>query len=351
MSKTNLKAQDKRDLYFESGGLCALCCTQLDYDKFSRSDINVKEYAHIIGDREGGTRGSAESKKYARNINNIILLCPTCHTRVDKDKALEFYTVEKLHDIKNKHKQRVREQLSALQNEHALVVKYTSKIGIIQPIITHEQINEAVRSANLIAPQYPIDLNPNNTAFHDDTDQFWESEWNQLQEKFKQDISVLKEQRKSEKMLLFAIAPIPLLIRLGMLFGDIADVDVFQKHREPDTWAWLDDASQIEYEISAPTTKCSTVAVKLSLSDSITDDRIQKVLGKDISIWNITHQNPNNDYIKNRKHLSALREKYRELFPPHKRIPWTRHDHSCISSLPCFSRGGIWQGIYAKSRC
>lgn len=314
MSKTNLNTRDKWELYFKCGGLCSLCCDSLDYDKFSRSAINVKEYAHIIADSEEGTRGSAESRKYAGDIDNIILLCPTCHTKVDKDKSLEFFSVEKLQNIKNSHEQRVREQLSALQNEHALVAKYTSKIGDNQPTITNEKINEAVRTAGLIAPRYPIDLNPNNTAFYDNLSHFWASEWAQLQEKFRQEIYVLREQRRSEKILLFAIAPIPLLIRLGILFGDITEVEVFQKHREPDTWAWLDDDSQIAYEITTPTTKSPTVAVKLSLSDNISDDRIQNVLGNDISIWNITHQNPNNDYIKNREHLAALREKYRELF-------------------------------------
>lgn len=314
MSKTNLKTQDKWELYFKCGGLCSLCCELLDYDKFSRSEINVKEYAHIIADSEEGTRGSAESKKYAGDIDNIILLCPTCHTKVDKDKPPAFYTVGKLHSIKNNHEQRVREQLSTLQNEHALVVKYTAKVGGNQPTITNEKINEAVRTAGLIAPRYPIDLNPNNTAFYDDRCQFWASEWAQLQERFRQEINILKEQSRSEKILLFAIAPIPLLIRLGMLFGDITEVDVFQKHREPDTWAWLEDDSQIEYEITKPTTKFPTVAVKLSLSDNITDDRIQDIIGNDVSIWSITHKNPNNDYIKSREHLATLRRKYRELF-------------------------------------
>jgi 5-methylcytosine-specific restriction endonuclease McrA len=314
MSKTNLKIRDKWELYFKCGGLCSLCCDPLDYDKFSRSEINVSEYAHIIADSEEGTRGSSESKKNAGDIDNIILLCPTCHTKVDKDNPPEFYTVERLHIIKNNHEQKVREQLSTLKNEHAMVVKYTSKIGNYQPTITDININEAVRSAGLITPRYPIDLNPNNTAFYDDIGQFWASEWAQLQEKFRQEINVLREQKKSEKILLFAIAPIPLLIRLGMLFGDITEVDVFQKHRESDTWAWLDGDSQIGYEITIPTTKFSTVAVKLSLSDNITDDRIQNVLGNDISIWNITHQNPNNDYIKSREDLATLRGKYRELF-------------------------------------
>ena len=314
MSKTNLKSNDKWMLYYESGGLCSLCCESLDYDKFSRSNIDVKEYAHIIADSEHGARGRATSAKYAGDIDNIILLCPTCHTKVDKDNKPEYYTIEKLHGIKDNHKQRVQEQLSALKNKQALVVRYTSKIGETQPTIALDKINDTVRHEGLIAPRYPIDLNPNNTAFYDDGSQFWTNEWAQLQEKFNQEIKALKERGREEKLLLFSIAPIPLLIRLGMLFGDITEVDIFQKHREPDTWAWLDDDSQIDYQITTPMIKASTVAVKLSLSDNITDDRVQSVLGDNVSIWNITHQNPNNDYIKNRNHLATLRDKYRELF-------------------------------------
>ena len=314
MSKTNLKTQDKWELYFRSGGLCSLCCHSLDYDKFSRSKISVKEYAHVIADSEDGTRGSSESAQYAGNIDNIILLCPTCHTRVDKDTTLEYYTVEHLHSVKNAHEQRVREQLDSLKNEQALVVRYVAKIGETQPTIPQNKIDEAVKATGLLAPRYPIDLNPNNTAYCDDKAKYWASEWEQLQERFRQEIRSLKEQRKDEIFLLFAIAPIPLIIRLGMLFGDLTEVEVFQKHREPDTWHWLDDGFALEYKITQPSNQASTVAVKLSLSDNITDDRVKKVLGDDVAIWNITHQNPNNDYIKSKEHLSVLRGKYRELF-------------------------------------
>jgi hypothetical protein len=314
MSKTNLRSHDKWTLYFKTGGLCSLCCETLGYDIFSRQNIDIKEYAHIIADSEDGTRGCAASAKYAGDINNIILLCPTCHTRVDKDKVPEYYTVEKLHSIKDCHEQRVREQLASLKNKQALIFKYTAKIGETQPTIAQEKIDEAVRATGLIASRYPIDLNPNNNAFYDDKIQYWVGEWEQLQEKFRQEIRTSREQRNNEKFLLFAIAPIPLLIRLGMLFGDLTDVDVFQKHREPDTWAWFDDNTHIDYAITPPTVKYSMVAVKLSLSDNITDDRIHRVFGTDVSIWNVTHQNPSNDFIRSPKHLALLREKYRELF-------------------------------------
>jgi hypothetical protein len=66
--------------------------------------------------------------------------------------------------------------------------------------------------------------------------------------------------------------------------------------------------------IITPSVKAAQVAVKLSLSDSITDDRVQSILGMDTAIWNVTHQNPNNDFIKNRAHLADLRNTFRTLF-------------------------------------
>ena len=69
ISKTNLKATDKRALFFDNGGLCSICCERLDYDEFSRERINVSEYAHIIGDSEQGPRGDKNlSKLYAGDI-------------------------------------------------------------------------------------------------------------------------------------------------------------------------------------------------------------------------------------------------------------------------------------------
>jgi hypothetical protein len=314
VSKTKLKMNDRWALFYKAGGRCSLCCESLDYDIFSRSNIHVKEYAHIIADSEAGARGGSLSKQSAGDIENFIVLCPKCHTVVDNEKPLAYYTVDRLRKIKADHEQRVQDQLSALKNKVALVVKYTAKIGENHPTILMDQLNEAVRKSKFIAQRHPIDLNPNFTAFSDNQDKFWDSEWSQLQENFKLRITEEKAQHSGYMFLLFAIAPIPLLIRLGILFGDISNVKVFQKRREPDTWTWLDKGSRINYTITRPSVKFPQVAVKLSLSDNITDDRIQKVLGMNTSIWNITHQNPHNDFIKSRRDLEALRKNYRTLF-------------------------------------
>jgi hypothetical protein len=50
----------------------------------------------------------------------------------------------------------------------------------------------------------------------------------------------------------------------------------------------------------------------LSISAHISDDDIFRVLGKDISIWKVTINNPNNDCVRNKNHLSVFRAIFRK---------------------------------------
>ena len=62
MSKTRLSTADKNKLFFESGGLCALCRSSISYDRISRKNVRTDEYAHIIADSPDGPRGDETSR-------------------------------------------------------------------------------------------------------------------------------------------------------------------------------------------------------------------------------------------------------------------------------------------------
>ena len=313
MSKTNLKMEDKVSLFFECGGRCCLCCIDLSYDKFSRSRVNVEEYAHIIGDKENGPRGDIKkSKLYNGDINNIILLCPTCHTKVDKN--IQYYTECKLHTIKSKHIRRVKQVLDSLKYAEARIIKYSSPVGNKYIPIDEDKINDAVRESKFITDELPIDLNPNNNVLTDTNEKFWEFECTQLEQNFKNRIVPLQNRGEQKPFLLFAIATQPLLVYLGTLMNDTMDVKTFQKRREPDTWTWDKKICEQQFTIIPPIEKHKIVAVNLSLSDDISNDRITEILGNEVSIWKITHNNQHNDFIKNKNQLENLRNKYREFF-------------------------------------
>lgn len=58
--------------------------------------------AHIIGQKEDGPRGEDELPLNERDeFENIILLCPTCHTMVDKNS--DIYPKETLLQWKKNH--------------------------------------------------------------------------------------------------------------------------------------------------------------------------------------------------------------------------------------------------------
>jgi hypothetical protein len=51
----------------------------------------------------------------------------------------------------------------------------------------------------------------------------------------------------------------------------------------------------------------------LSLSASITSDRIESVLGPGVSIWTVTIPKPHNDFVKSREQLASFRSLVRPL--------------------------------------
>ena len=89
-----------KKLYGLSAGRCNICKTGV-FD----NHVHVGEMAHIIAKSTKGPRGE-ESLSCGRNsYDNLILLCANHHLEVDQNS--EFYTVEKLHQIKAEHEQNI----------------------------------------------------------------------------------------------------------------------------------------------------------------------------------------------------------------------------------------------------
>ncbi len=104
----SIEAKTKRLLLARSGGFCGNpnCNTDL-YPLFeSREITNVEELAHIIGQSEDGPRGDDDLPLEERDdYENIILLCPTCHTKVDK--FPHIYPVATVRNWKQTHEERI----------------------------------------------------------------------------------------------------------------------------------------------------------------------------------------------------------------------------------------------------
>ncbi|TAJ44083.1 HNH endonuclease [Methanofollis fontis] len=108
-------------LAFRSGDTCAMpgCNCKLTPDSDSGYPINVGEAAHIAGEHNGDGKKKRSARydpsmtdEQRNHYNNLIYLCSTCHTTIDAIPHGEnAYPVERLHKIKAKHEEKVRQAM------------------------------------------------------------------------------------------------------------------------------------------------------------------------------------------------------------------------------------------------
>jgi len=110
MSRKKISQPDMKILWGRSGSKCAICKTDLIQEKKEGSGYPIGEMAHIEDENPTSTRYNHEMMDDERNkYDNLILLCPKCHTIINKDH--QKYTVEKLKQIKKGHEKWVEESL------------------------------------------------------------------------------------------------------------------------------------------------------------------------------------------------------------------------------------------------
>lgn len=76
-------------------------CNTALFQLFSSGKINsIEELAHVIAKSSGGPRGKAEITD-RDSYENIIILCPNCHTKIDKNP--DEYSEDDIYRWKKEH--------------------------------------------------------------------------------------------------------------------------------------------------------------------------------------------------------------------------------------------------------
>ncbi|XMA23574.1 SAVED domain-containing protein (plasmid) [Bacillus bombysepticus] len=315
MSVSSIPMDVRYRLWGKAAGRCQYrgCNTPLWIDELTKAEFNQAYLAHIIADKPDGPRGDAElSLVLNKDISNIMLLCDVHHRLIDK-KDVEGHPVELLKEMKREHEERIKLITEMDTDRKTHVVLFGTNIGEHNSPLNKDSIYPALKAEKRYpAREEPIALNLDNSLFKDDDDFFWQVETLNLQKQFKEKIEPILSE-KIQHFSLFGIAPQPLLIELGKLFSDIPVVDTFQRQREPEpSWEWSEGIESI-YSVKEPEKIQEKVALIISLSSTINNERIVSVLGDDISIWTLTIDNPNNDFLKSKKQLSEFRRIFRKL--------------------------------------
>lgn len=152
--------KDIKILWGRSGNRCAICKTKLSQDKQAvTASFALGEMAHIVGEKEGAARGKSPLTEAERNsYHNLILLCPTHHTEIDKNE--DDWPIERLHLVKSQHELWVEETLAETA-DLKIVARQAVCAAIIDEAVDKCKLKEWKNWTSFALapdPQWPADL-------------------------------------------------------------------------------------------------------------------------------------------------------------------------------------------------
>lgn len=312
-----IKREVERELWGRASARCEFSdCNRLLYKSpVTQESVNLAEMAHVYSFSKAGPRGwgiFTRMPSALNNVGNLMLVCHDCHKKIDQDKKGERYSADLLKKWKAEHEARVRVATGISANKKSHIILYGSRIG---------DENSPLQTAIAFDAMFP-DWNPADdrsvnlsmqSALDDSTQEFWITEAVHLQKEFDRHIRVRVSEAQPNHFSVFALASQPLLILLGSLFTDKVPAVIYQPHREPKTWKWQPHPDGFHFQINEPEDKSGIPALVISLSAKIGLERIESVLGEKVSLWEVTIEQPHNDFLRSEAQLSMFRESMRKL--------------------------------------
>lgn len=329
MSHTTIPPIVKLALVGRAGGRCQYrgCNKRLDTDDLTQVLGKFSHFAHIVADRPKGPRGDTVlSQKLAGDISNIMLLCFNCHRRIDVEEK-DQHSAELLREMKRDHEDRIQNLLEIQTATKAKLLIVKANIGGREVGVSWEEARRAVLPDYPLPGPLPVDLT--KSALRDHEERFWDHNADEIVRQVEVHLRPGLDVGTPTNLAVFALAPIPLLMVLGKAVGDINSVQVFQKFRSPDTWAWQSSplAPNHGFHLDRGLPEGSKhVALVLNVSGTIHDDEVAStVTNEAFSMWTIRATAPQPDFVRTRDQLSVFRGLFRQALTDIRQV----HGHDC----------------------
>lgn len=311
--------QTQRELWARAAGRCEFRgCNKLLYkDELTQTRSNLAIISHIIGFSADGPRGDpVRSPQLAQDIKNLMLTC-RAHGKIIDDKAREVeYPEHVLQEFKREHEQRIRLLTESKDDAQTHVLLVQASIGQRDVYINE---TDAFRA---ILPKYPAEeratlIDLSGLMLHPGHEDVFRWLADNITERTRPLLTRQGGQARIKSLSVFALAPVPLLIHLGHILGDIEHVDLYQRHRISQNWTWSTEEEAGEfYDVLQPD-GCDNddrpIALLLSVSDSIRHDYVTARLGDGTLIYEIRGKEPSQDFLRSRKRLELFGYEARKL--------------------------------------
>ena len=306
-----------RILCGKAAGMCQFdgCDKRLFYDAVTLSQFYTAYVAHIVASSPKGVRGDpVRSHQLSDKLENLMLMCDTHHKLIDDSKTgARAYPEAKLLEMKKQHEEKLDTICKLMAIPETEIVTFASPIKGTTPVsVDYKLAANAVlpsRKPSSLFERFAVDI---KSVHAYKSGEYWDDVSKQLKEECFQ-IKRFVERHANAHLSVFPIGPIPLLIKLGETLGDKINIDIYQKTRTPDTWAWQSDMITNEFTLGERTTDNeSRIALILALTSDISEDRIMAINNFG-TIYKIKAQRNDVDSIKSSADLSEFWHLYQSV--------------------------------------
>jgi hypothetical protein len=275
-------------LFVRAGGRCEFdgCLRYLVEHPVTLTEGNFAQVAHIVAFRIEGPRGRARSRpRNIHSLQNLMLLCPQCHKLIDDHP--QDYTRHTLSEYKRRHEKWIKQATGLSPEKKTALLVFTAPIGKQTVSISYDHMPEAV------APRYPIsreglDIDLTNLLAESSavTAVAKQNIVDRLARYFEPD----GEWQRTGHVSLFALGPMPLLIFLGSQLSNKVSTDLYQRHRDSESWTWKKSGRPVKYKFQALQTGSdkNKVALLLCLSGCGPRENLPGQIDATYSVYEIT---------------------------------------------------------------
>ncbi len=226
---------------------------------------------------------TASANEDLESEENLLLCCHDCHRIIDDEDHIEFFTVEKLRELKAAQEHRVEMVTAEGLLTRTAVLRVGSSVRGSTTRASRQEVAGALFARNylgLVESQYSGDF----TCWLDgvETDP---SYWASARAKINRTLAVVAqsvEQGDVSHVSVFAIAPVPVLVLLGAHLDDKVGTTLWEKQRGFG-WGWQDDQPPVGFrfdEEDAAHARATTddVVLVCSVSAEVNSDRLPPTL-------------------------------------------------------------------------
>lgn len=280
--RTAVPESTRLRLWAKAAGRCVLCATYLlDNTDWFWHAIPNGQIAHIVGagsGRESPRGDSALAADERAFEENLMLLCHSCHKRIDDKAYRDQYTVEFLTAKKLLHEKRVREVTDFATLRPTSVVTVSADVRKTAAPISLPQVAEALRADGYTG----MGEDTRNGAFalhlpgNDDDGWAWDAHRTEI-DRFAARIADAVTAGDVESLSVFALAPIPSLVYLGSKLDDKTETRLFARKRtdEVTAWVWSDgDGNVPAFDTVLRAGDSNEAAVLVELSGPVKEERL-----------------------------------------------------------------------------